>query len=153
MKTNNPTTLVKKENMKRIRSLSVATLFLTLTLASVSGADTDARRQSTKPWVFGPLKDEKQLAALPDSSMIAMACSKCQSVVVMEKRQLTTKPGHGQETVAVSVHQCPGCGGKMERKDGTKQVTWVHTCSQCGDQSAFCCATSPGEVTPGMQLK
>lgn len=136
--------------MKRILSLSVASLFLTLTFASVSGANTEARRQSTKPWVFGPLKDEKQLAALPDSSMIAMACAKCQSVVVMEKRQLTTKPGHGQEIVAVSVHQCPGCGGKMERKLGTKEVTWIHTCSQCGDESVFCCATTPGKRTTGM---
>ncbi len=142
--------------MKTVLSLSVATLFLTLTLASVSGADTAARRQSTKPWLFGPLTNDVQLAQLPPNAMIAMACAKCQSVVVLQKEQLTTKPGHGTEEVAVVVHQCPGCGGKMERgKDSSKQTTWVHTCSMCGDSSAFCCSKTPDKdkPTPGMEQK
>jgi predicted RNA-binding Zn-ribbon protein involved in translation (DUF1610 family) len=150
MKSPRQTIKKKEKTMKKILSLSVTTLLLTVVLAPVSAADTSIRRQSTKFWEFGPLKSEEELNKLPDNSMIAMACSKCQSVVVMQKRQLGTKPGHGTQVVGVSVHRCPGCGGKMERKVGTKQVAWVHTCSQCGDESPFCCATTRGEATRGM---
>ena len=43
-------------------------------------------------------------------------------------------------------HGCSGCGGKMTLKGtaagkGPKIGAYTHTCTKCGDQSAYVCAT------------
>lgn len=99
---------------------------------------------------FHEIKTKKDLDALPASSRIAMACSKCKSVVTMSKKEAATKPGHGTVDEEIMVHQCPGCGGKIATKASGKETELTHVCSKCGDDSAYCCATKPGEKTHGM---
>lgn len=79
-----------------------------------------------------------------------MACAKCKSIVVASKTQLTSKPGRGTADELLTVDQCPGCGGKMVVR-GDKQTRMVHTCSKCGDDSAFCCTR--GKSMEGMDMK
>lgn len=109
---------------------------------------------SSKPWVaFQPIASVEEIQRLQPGDQIAMACAKCKSIVVTTKRQLTTKPSGGTVEEALTVHQCPGCGGMMTVR-GDKQTHLVHTCSKCGDDSAFCCATTPGGTpTKGMEKK
>ena len=99
---------------------------------------------------FHEIKTNKDYEVLPASATIAMACAKCRSIVVMGTKQAATKPGHGTVDEALMVHQCPGCGGKMTTKSGGKETVMKHVCSQCGDDSAYCCATKAGEKTDGM---
>jgi predicted RNA-binding Zn-ribbon protein involved in translation (DUF1610 family) len=128
--------------------LKITVTALALLAATVTG---QAAVQTSKPWLFKKLESEKQLAELSDDARIAMACSKCKSVTVITKRDLVAgRPGHGQKEITMVVHQCPGCGGEMTRKAGTKETAWAHTCSKCGDDSAFCCATESGKATSGM---
>jgi RNase P subunit RPR2 len=97
------------------------------------------------------IKSQADFDALPAGTTVSMACSKCKSVTVMKKEQVWRGRAGGMKEVtrAETVHGCPGCGGKMTLKQG-----WVHTCSSCGDDSAFCCATTvPLKPTPGMEQK
>jgi hypothetical protein len=136
----------KEPVMKKTLNTLIA-VFLTSTMAMVANGQ-DAS-QSTKPWNgLKHIQTEADYVALPENATIAMSCSKCKAMTVILKRDITTKPGHGTVEEALTIVQCPGCGGKMVTE--LKQTKFVHTCSKCGSGSAFCCATSPGEKTPGM---
>jgi len=107
---------------------------------------------SSKPWVpFQPVASVEEIQRLQPGDDVAMACAKCKSIVVSTKSQLTTKPSGGTVEEALIMHQCPGCGGTMTVR-GDKQTQMIHSCSKCGDNSAFCCATKKGgPPTKGME--
>jgi predicted RNA-binding Zn-ribbon protein involved in translation (DUF1610 family) len=110
--------------------------------------------KSSKEWnrkAFHSVETPKAVDELPEDAQIAMACSKCKSVTMITKKELATKPGHGTKEEVTSVHQCPGCGGKITTKSTGKETAYIHTCSECGEKSAFCCATKAGEKTSGME--
>ena len=129
--------------------IGLAMLLVAGGTALAGGRSTD---QSTKPWLNrNSVKSEREVQAAPNGTTIGMACPKCTSVTELVKRDIGTKPGHGRKEVAVSVHQCPGCGDEMVRKRGSKDVAWVHTCKDCGSKSVDCCATTlPKVPTKGM---
>ena len=133
--------------MKTIHAALLVALMVLSLSQQVRAADI-----KQQPWrQLKEVKSDSEMQALPDNATIAMACAKCKSITIVTKRDLVAgKPGHGQKEVAMVVHQCPGCGGEMTRKAGTKETAWVHTCSKCGDDSAFCCATESGKATSGM---
>jgi len=76
---------------------------------------------------------------------VALACKDCKTV--------TEKPGTQKKGIfawfaADSTHGCAGCGGKVTVKamGGGKVNTteYMHTCTKCGPDSAFTCATHKG---------
>jgi len=87
-----------------------------------------------------------QAEALKPGDSIAMVCVKCKSVAV---EYVTIEKGHIKHVMPGMKHLCPGCNSYItvvgNGKDATRKVT--HTCGSCGDASAFCCATKPGEAT------
>ena len=87
-----------------------------------------------------------QAEALKPGDSIAMVCVKCKSVAV---EYVTVEKGHIKHVMPGMKHLCPGCNSYItvvgNGKDATRKVT--HTCGACGDASAFCCATKPGEAT------
>lgn len=94
-------------------------------------------------------KTFEELKALPADTPIAMVCAKCKSATVYEQGDATTL------LAADAKHECPGCKGEItikHRHKAPNQTELVHTCSKCGDDSAFCCATSTGHgPTKGME--
>lgn len=118
--------------------------------ALVLAAGVNAEDQGIPHAKFHEIKTKKDYEALPAGTNIAMACPKCKSIVVLGQKQAATKPGHGTVDEELMVHQCPGCGGKMTTKSVGKETVMKHVCSQCGDDSAYCCATKAGEKTEGM---
>lgn len=93
-------------------------------------------------------------AAKITSGKVAMACSKCQSIQVAEVEGEESRPGWFK---ADSEHGCPGCGGKIKvshvsSKTGQAHKV-IHNCTECGDDSAYCCSTTPEKKTPGMEKK
>ena len=128
-----------------ITALAVAALAATF-------ARADEQSQSTKSWLgLKHIQTEKEFTEIPKGATVAMSCPMCKSVTVLSTQWKTTKPSGGTIEKALVVHQCPGCGGKMTTV--LKQTKMVHTCTKCGDDSAFCCATKPGEKTEGMKEK
>jgi hypothetical protein len=99
------------------------------------------------------IKTRAEAEALKADDTVAMVCSKCKSVMV---HNVSTEKGHIQIMTVGSKHTCPGCnatitvvGTGKEAKDVVK-----HSCSKCGDDSVFCCATKPGSgATKGMEKK
>jgi predicted RNA-binding Zn-ribbon protein involved in translation (DUF1610 family) len=145
-------TMTEKESSQMKSKPILIVLAMLLMAGGTALATPRAFEQSTKPWLNrSSTKPEKGVPAAPSGTTIAMACPKCTSVTKLVKRDVGTKPGHGQQLVAVSVHQCAGCRDEMVRKQASKNVALVHACTDCGSQLANCCATTMDKVsTKGM---
>jgi hypothetical protein len=100
------------------------------------------------------------LEALKVGDTLAMACAKCQTIIV--KEVVSTAKGaqvlaaDGKPTMLVGKHLCKGCGSTIEivGHGKAKESKITHTCGSCGDTSAFCCATKPlSGATKGMEKK
>ncbi len=107
-----------------------------------------ASRESGAESVFKPIQSTKDVESLKPGDAVAMVCAKCKTVKVVAVSSPDSR-GHIQFVRPGTVHECPGCGGKIQIRPGTKETEVVHECSKCGSESAFCC-TSKGKVTPGM---
>ncbi len=107
--------------------------------------------KGTKPSMYGKqVETTEQLKAVKDDDTIAMACKKCKAVTIVQKKEVATKPGKGTKDEAMTFDSCPGCKGKMTTQ--VKETKLTHSCSECGDDSAFCCATTKSEgETEGMK--
>ena len=85
-------------------------------------------------------KAEAMECCLPKEK-VALACKDCKTV--------TEKPGEDKKGVAAwfapdSMHDCSGCKGKITVKElgkGPATGSYTHTCSKCGENSAYTCAT------------
>ena len=112
-----------------------------------------AQGQGRSGGTMRSLKTKKEAESVPKEAVVAMACSKCQTILVKDNDD---KKGFLSWFTADTEHACPGCKGKIKfrrRADGkSTRRTYVHTCSNCGDESAFCC-TTPGKMTKGMEEK
>ena len=98
------------------------------------------------------IKTKAEADALKPGDAMAMACTKCQSIVVtyVEKDM----KGHVTRMVPGEKHLCPGCSSTIETvgvgKAGKLEIK--HVCKACGADSVFCCATKPGGgPTQGME--
>lgn len=71
---------------------------------------------------------------------IAMACAKCKTVLYADVNRPRTK----FFTPLEHRHYCPGCKSVITTtRDGFRVTEQVkHTCSFCGSDSVFCCATT-----------
>ena len=101
---------------------------------------------------------EQANALTPDDTM-AMVCAKCKTVYVTRVKQgtkgaqLLMGPA---PTELIGTHTCAGCGGTWTIVGVGKgaKTELKHTCSMCGDDSGFCCATSTNSApTKGMEQK
>ena len=83
---------------------------------------------------------QDQVSALQAGSTVVMTCAKCKTVQVAKVDQKQGILGWSQPKTE---HLCPGCGGKIKVTQvagkGTTRASYVHTCSKCGSESAFCC--------------
>ena len=101
---------------------------------------------------------KQEVDALKTGDSIAMVCAKCKTVWVtrvkqdMKGAQLLMQ--NGQTTELIGTHACKGCNSKLTVTGHAKgDITELkHSCTMCGDDSAFCCATKPGSgATKGME--
>ena len=104
-----------------------------------------------------PIMTTGEAEAVKPDDTFAMVCGKCKTVYVTRVKQgvkgaqlLMEK---GQPTELIGTHACAGCGGTWTITGVGKGKNSVlkHTCSACGDDSGFCCATKPGDATKGME--
>ena len=92
-----------------------------------------------------------QAEALKPGDTIAMVCGKCKTVAT---QTVTLEKGHIRHVIPGEKHLCTGCNSYIKvvgvGKESKNELR--HTCEKCGDNSAFCCATKPGEAaTKGME--
>jgi hypothetical protein len=106
------------------------------------------------------VKTTKDAAALKDDDTMAMVCSKCKTVWVTRVKQ-GTKGAQllmegGQPKELIGTHACAGCNSTITVTGHAKgDITELkHSCKACGDDSAFCCATTKdAKPTKGMEKK
>jgi hypothetical protein len=125
---------------------------LHLALALAAGMFTTSAIAGPGPqtWPTGfptVVKTEAQVmkCCLPKEK-VALACKDCKTV--------NEKGGEDKQGIlawfkADSTHDCSGCGGKVtvhQTAGGKAPATaeYKHTCSKCGADSAFTCATHKG---------
>lgn len=119
---------------------------LLITLITMAGTFSALAEHESKP--AKSMKGAEQLMHLnrPEQAdklkkgdTVAMACSMCKNIAVVRVEKV-----RGREFLTPGTrHGCAMCGGTVEitgqRMD--KHEVIKHTCSQCGEGSAYCCAT------------
>lgn len=95
----------------------------------------------------------------PDDTFV-MACAKCKTVYTTRVKQgvkgAELLMAGGQPTELIGTHGCAGCGGTWKITGVGKGATTAlkHSCTMCGDDSGFCCASRPGSgPTHAMEKK
>jgi len=146
--------------MKPILKSIFITIFATsfVVLPNVASAQAKKGAQLQKELIA--VKTVADVETLSTGDSFAMACAKCKTIWVAEVKKnakgAELLKAKGKPTKLVGKHQCEGCGGTVEitGHGKGKEATLVHTCSSCGDDSAFCCATKkPSSPTKGMEKK
>jgi len=152
----------RHKNMKTVNKKNILGAGMAMAMALTAWLPTTASAaDETKPMkpmkggehllMLQGINTEAQAEALKPGDSLAMVCAKCKSVTV---ENVNIEKGHIKTVTLGEKHLCPGCGGTIEIVGQGKGKTEVrkHTCSKCGDDSAFCCATKPGSgATKGME--
>ena len=152
--------------MKTTKRLSNCLTLSTIILAvaAVAWLPGSVQAQDMKPMKGGEhllmlnkIETTEQAAAVKSDDTFAMVCSKCKTVYVTRVKQ-GTKGAQllmgSAPTELIGTHACAGCSGTWTivgvGKGATRELK--HTCSMCGDGSAFCCASTPdAKPTKGME--
>ena len=148
----NTASMNTKLNIVRILALAAVTAMLGVGLTVRAEDDTKPMKPMKGAEHLQHLNSPEKTKELKTGDTVAMVCSMCKNVAVtrVEKQR-------GREFLTPGTkHECQMCGGTIEtvgqRMDKKDVIT--HTCSKCGGESAFCCATKPGEgATKGMEKK
>jgi hypothetical protein len=151
----------KGENMKTTNKSNRWLLGLACALAvgvaiPVQVRAADQVKGVQKLLELNKVKTVGDVEALKVGDTFAMACAKCETIMV--KEVVSTAKGaevlaaNGKPTKLIGKHLCPGCGSTIEivGHGKAKESKITHTCTACGDTSAFCCATKSGSATKGM---
>jgi len=141
--------------------------------ASPSGKSAVRVREENQYIQLRHVQDTSQPVNLKKGDAVAMACAKCKTVLYHPIATSTTwfhepwvRPGslgywarkqHRQayENWARR-HDCPGCRSTITVTGSwlNQKETVNHTCSACGDESVYCCATmKDAPPTEGMERK
>ncbi len=90
---------------------------------------------------YQSINSAKEAKALPDRANVMLACSGCKTIRPLNRNAImawfSTKVQH----------DCRACGGKLKftgaapGKSAGSPMTYVHTCSHCGNVSAYVCAS------------
>ncbi|MDD5140605.1 MAG: hypothetical protein PHY43_10145 [Verrucomicrobiales bacterium] len=154
--------------MKTTKTVCKTILFIGVVIASLAGLPASAQETNAPVKPVKPMKGGEHLMMLnhittikeanavkPDDTF-AMVCGKCKTVYVTRVKQgtkgaqLLMGPA---PTELIGTHACAGCGGTWTITGVGKGATTElkHSCSACGDDSGFCCATTPNaKPTKGM---
>lgn len=137
-------------------ALCVATLLLGPS-ATLTSRAADQMKGAQHLLHLQNLQTVGDVEALKPGETFAMACAKCKTIyvtkVVSTAKGAEVLASGGKPTQVIGTHACPGCGSTMEivGHGKGKESKITHTCKACGDDSAFCCATtSAGGSTKGM---
>ena len=104
------------------------------------------------------LNTKKEVDALKTGDTIAMVCAKCKTVWIARVKADVTGAQilneHGKPVEYIGTHACAGCKDTITVVGHKKgDITELkHTCNACGGE-VFCCATTPGQATKGMEKK
>ena len=138
---------------KTFTILAAGGVITLLAAGCASGGKAHVRVSEENQYIrLNHVQDTSQLLNLKKGDAVAMVCSKCKTVLYAN----VDKPRNRFVVPFEHRHFCPGCkstitmtGAGLHLKEEVK-----HTCSACGSDSVFCCATSKGaSPTEGMEKR
>lgn len=137
--------------MNSLVRIGAATIIAGVAAISTLGADLGVKGQP--PYVWPRIATKAQADAVKPGDQIAMVCAKCKTLkVTLVTQDLKTKT----KLITGEKHLCDGCKSTITvvgSKAGNTEVI-KHVCQACGDDSAFCCATTKtAGSTKGMEKK
>jgi hypothetical protein len=121
-------------------TINTAKVLLVAAIMIVVAAFNASALPPTKTGEYQSINSAKEAKALPDRANVMLACSGCKTIRPLDKKGImawfSTKVRH----------DCPACGGKLKFAGGVPGKTagarrYVHTCSHCGNVSAYVCAS------------
>lgn len=120
------------------------------TTASAQDADAPMKPMKGGEHMMMNINTVKEANALTPDDNFTMVCGKCKTAYTTRVKQgtkgaqLLMGPA---PTELIGTHACAGCGGKWTITGAGKGATTElkHSCTMCGDDSGFCCATKPSE--------
>lgn len=139
--------------------------------ASSGGKPTVRVTEEKKYILLNHVQDTSQPLDLKKGDAVAMACSKCKTIWYDSVDRSTTRfyypfgPSPSRSSFDYSArpfptwerrHYCPGCKSTITTTGSWKdrKAEIKHTCTSCGDESVFCCATRKDTAaTEGMEKK
>lgn len=161
----------------KMNILAVGLLALVASGCASSPAKSNVRVTEEKQYIqLRHVKDTTQPLNFKKGDAVAMACSKCKTVLYRPVTASTTSfyqrwtrsgpglPGSlsGWQRQRAGFqdwsqrHYCPGCKSTITTTGSwlNQKETIKHTCDACGDDSVFCCATTRDATpTEGMEKK
>jgi hypothetical protein len=130
----------RKTQMNPITKTPTA-LLLATTIIVAAASNNASALPPYKTGEWKPINSAKEAKALPDQAKVMLACSGCKTIRPVDKKGImawfSTKVQH----------DCPACGGKLKftgtisEKSRGSRFKYVHTCSHCGNVSAYVCAS------------
>jgi hypothetical protein len=135
-----------KTTCQKIIAIVASALLAMTAISSLQAQDTQQTTKGTRPATMTPIHSQADVDALTTGDTIAMVCGMCKSVTLVTYSSDADSKGHVKWMHPGSEMNCPQCGGKMTTNGGGtgKQAGYTHTCTKCGGESAFCCATKKG---------
>jgi hypothetical protein len=121
-----------KTNVKYYGTVTAALLIVVSAITAFAGPSTGA---------YVPIQTAEQAKALPKRADIMLACAGCRTIRPLEKKGIEAWFSTKEE------HDCAACGGKLKftgavpGKSPGAPAEHVHTCSHCGNVSAYVCAS------------
>jgi hypothetical protein len=95
----------------------------------------------SKTGEWRPINSAKEAKALPDRANVMLACAGCRTIRPLDKKGIVAWFSTKVQ------HDCTACGGKLKFTGATpgkspgSPMEYVHTCSHCGNVSAYVCAS------------
>ena len=154
--------------MKKQNILTTGTVALAISaMLAGTGCATGPEADQMKPMKGGEhmlmlnrVETTQDLNALRPDDTMTMVCAKCKTVWTTRVKQgvkgAQVLNERGQPTEVIGTHACKGCNSTLTVVGVQKgaHTELKHTCTACGDDSAFCCATKAGAgPTKGMEGK
>ncbi len=124
----------------------------TLRAQEAGSARGGAAQLMPKTWNWWNTTPPGPATGAPAKHDIAsMPCPKCQTVAVT---LTNVEKGHIVTTTPGAKHLCAACDSRLVTEGYGHQAATklVHSCTNCGVTDPACCATHPGERTPGMTV-
>ena len=142
---------MKTKSISKFVQIGTAIVIGALGAITTSAADSGVK--GNPPYVWPQVKTTAEAATVKPGDSIAMVCAKCKTVsVTLVTQDTKTK----SKLIPGEKHLCAGCKSTITVVGSKAHNTEVikHVCQTCGDDSAFCCATSlSASATKGMEKK
>jgi len=130
-----------KGKLKMNLTIKTPSALLLAAIMIVTAAFNASALPPGKTGEWKPVNSAQDAKVLPDKAKIMLACAGCKTIRPLDKKGIMA-------WFATKVqHDCPACGGKLKftgavpGKSPGAPATYVHTCSHCGNVSAYVCAT------------